>query len=158
MSETQDEIPPPPPPPATQQTPTQQTPHTVSTIKLPILKKGEYDIWAMKMEHYLAHTDYPIWEVIQNGNGPVSVTTDTTTNPSQISKVVQMVLTGGRVLARVLTVIVTRKSICMKCWSRTSVFRSHRIKAHQSQHEWFQLFVWHVCCKSRMLSSWVHSQ
>ncbi|GJS25781.1 putative ribonuclease H-like domain-containing protein [Tanacetum coccineum] len=46
-------------------------------IKLPILKMGEYDIWAMKMEHYLAHTDYPIWEVIQNGNGPVSITTDT---------------------------------------------------------------------------------
>ncbi|GJW96655.1 putative ribonuclease H-like domain-containing protein [Tanacetum coccineum] len=32
----------------------------------------------MKIEHYLAHTDYPIWEVIQNGNGPVSVTLDTT--------------------------------------------------------------------------------
>ncbi|GKA45369.1 ribonuclease H-like domain-containing protein [Tanacetum coccineum] len=78
MSGTQDENPPPPPPqPTQQQTPTQQTPHTVSTIKLPILKKGEYDIWAMKLEHYLAHTDYPIWEVIQNGNGPVSVTTDT---------------------------------------------------------------------------------
>ncbi|GJZ17909.1 hypothetical protein Tco_0554032 [Tanacetum coccineum] len=75
MSGSQDDIPPPPPPPS--QTPTQQTPHTVSTIKLPILKKGEYDIWAMKMEHYLAHTDYPIWEVIQNGNGPVSITTDT---------------------------------------------------------------------------------
>ncbi|GJX36807.1 hypothetical protein Tco_0248364 [Tanacetum coccineum] len=29
------------------------------------------------MKHYLAHTDYPIWEVIQNGNGPVSITTDT---------------------------------------------------------------------------------
>ncbi|GJY56964.1 putative ribonuclease H-like domain-containing protein [Tanacetum coccineum] len=72
-----DDIPPPPPPPPPSQTPTQQTPHTVSTIKLPILKKGEYDIWAMKMEHYLAHTDYPIWEVIQNGNGPVSITTDT---------------------------------------------------------------------------------
>ncbi|GJX45745.1 hypothetical protein Tco_0262421 [Tanacetum coccineum] len=57
--------------------PTQQAPHTVSTIKLPILKKGEYDIWAMKMEHYLAHTDYPVWEVIQNGNGPVSISTDT---------------------------------------------------------------------------------
>ncbi|GKE50436.1 hypothetical protein Tco_1481694, partial [Tanacetum coccineum] len=69
-----DEIPPPPPPP---QTPTQQAPYTVSTIKLPILKKGEYDIWAMKMEHYLSHTDYPIWEVIQKGNGPVSVSTDT---------------------------------------------------------------------------------
>ncbi|GKD47358.1 ribonuclease H-like domain-containing protein, partial [Tanacetum coccineum] len=62
---------------STSQTPTQQTPHTVSTIKLPILKKGEYDIWAMKMEHYLAHTDNPISEVIQNGNGPVLITTDT---------------------------------------------------------------------------------
>ncbi|GJY05184.1 ribonuclease H-like domain-containing protein [Tanacetum coccineum] len=31
----------------------------------------------MKMKHYLAHTDYPIWEVIQNGNAPVSITIDT---------------------------------------------------------------------------------
>ncbi|GKD11305.1 putative ribonuclease H-like domain-containing protein, partial [Tanacetum coccineum] len=49
----------------------------MSTIKLSILKKGEYDIWAMKMEHYLGHIDYPIWEVIQKGNGPVQVSTDT---------------------------------------------------------------------------------
>ncbi|GKB22414.1 hypothetical protein Tco_0861815, partial [Tanacetum coccineum] len=56
---------------------TQQAPHTLSTIKLPILKKGEYDIWAMKMEHYLGHTDYPIWEVIQKGNGPLQVSIDT---------------------------------------------------------------------------------
>ncbi|GKB84913.1 hypothetical protein Tco_0957185 [Tanacetum coccineum] len=75
MAGSDDDIPPPPPPQT--QTPTQQAPHTVSTIKLPILKKGEYDIWAMKMKHYLAHTDYPIWEVIQRGNGPVSVLTDT---------------------------------------------------------------------------------
>nr|GEW22175.1 hypothetical protein [Tanacetum cinerariifolium] len=32
---------------------------------------------AMKMEHYLSHTEYQIWQVIQNGNGLVSVTTDT---------------------------------------------------------------------------------
>ncbi|GJS38823.1 hypothetical protein Tco_0563866 [Tanacetum coccineum] len=64
--EFHDDNPPPPPPPVT---PTQQAPHTLSTIKLPILKKGEYDIWAMKLEHYLGHTDYPIWEIIQNGNG-----------------------------------------------------------------------------------------
>nr|GFB90040.1 ribonuclease H-like domain-containing protein [Tanacetum cinerariifolium] len=38
--------------------PTQKIPHTVS-------------------EHYLSHTDYLIWQVIQNENGPVSVTTDT---------------------------------------------------------------------------------
>nr|GEY17719.1 ribonuclease H-like domain-containing protein [Tanacetum cinerariifolium] len=57
--------------------PIRQIPHTVSSIKLHILKKGEYDIWAIKMEHYLSHTDYLIWQVIQNGNGPVFVTTDT---------------------------------------------------------------------------------
>ncbi|GKD58603.1 hypothetical protein Tco_1296112 [Tanacetum coccineum] len=73
MAGSDDENPPPPPP----QTPTQQAPHTLSTIKLLILKKGEYDIWAMKMEHSLSHTDYPIWEVIQKGNGPLSVSTDT---------------------------------------------------------------------------------
>ncbi|GKB33470.1 ribonuclease H-like domain-containing protein [Tanacetum coccineum] len=77
MAGSDDEIPPPPSLPPQTQTPTQQAPHTVSTIKLLILKKGEYDIWAMKMEDYLAHTDYPIWEVIQRGNGPVSVSTDT---------------------------------------------------------------------------------
>ncbi|GJX99667.1 hypothetical protein Tco_0356686 [Tanacetum coccineum] len=76
MAESEDDIPPLPPPPPSQ-TSTQQTPNTVSTIKLPILKMGEYDIWAMKMEHYLAYTDYPIWEVIQRGNSPVSVSTDT---------------------------------------------------------------------------------
>ncbi|GJR06107.1 putative ribonuclease H-like domain-containing protein [Tanacetum coccineum] len=63
MSGTQDEnLPPPPPQPTQQQTPT-QTPHTVSTIKLPILKKGGYVIWAMKIEPYLALTDDPIWEM-----------------------------------------------------------------------------------------------
>nr|GEW00306.1 ribonuclease H-like domain-containing protein [Tanacetum cinerariifolium] len=31
----------------------------------------------MKIEHYLGHTDYPIWEVIQKGNGHVQVSTDT---------------------------------------------------------------------------------
>ncbi|GKD79042.1 hypothetical protein Tco_1341663 [Tanacetum coccineum] len=77
MSEQMMENSPHHPPTEKQQIPTKQTPQTVSTIKLPILKKGEYDIWAMKIEHYLAHTDYPIWEVIQNRNGPVSVTTDT---------------------------------------------------------------------------------
>ncbi|GJR70935.1 putative ribonuclease H-like domain-containing protein [Tanacetum coccineum] len=67
----------PPPPPPSPQTPSQQAPHTLSTIKLPILKKGEYDIWAMKMEHYLSHTEYPIWEVIPKGNGLVQVSKDT---------------------------------------------------------------------------------
>ncbi|GJV67184.1 hypothetical protein Tco_1482693 [Tanacetum coccineum] len=41
---------------------------TISNIKLPILKKEEYDIWAMEMEHYLEYIDNDAWKVIQNGN------------------------------------------------------------------------------------------
>ena len=41
---------------------------TISNIKLPILKKEEYDIWAMEMEHYLEYIDNYVWKVIQNGN------------------------------------------------------------------------------------------
>nr|GEW11943.1 ribonuclease H-like domain-containing protein [Tanacetum cinerariifolium] len=57
--------------------PTPQASYTLSTIKLHILKKDKCDIWAMKMEHYLEHTYYPIWEFIQKGNGHVQVSTDT---------------------------------------------------------------------------------
>ncbi|GJX12361.1 ribonuclease H-like domain-containing protein [Tanacetum coccineum] len=41
---------------------------TISNIKLPILKKEEYDIWAMEMEHYLSYVDNEVWKVIQYGN------------------------------------------------------------------------------------------
>ncbi|GJZ32881.1 putative ribonuclease H-like domain-containing protein [Tanacetum coccineum] len=36
---------------------------TISNIKLPILKKEEYDIWAMEMEHYLEYIDNDVWKV-----------------------------------------------------------------------------------------------
>ncbi|GJT50008.1 putative ribonuclease H-like domain-containing protein [Tanacetum coccineum] len=52
MAGSDDEIPPPPPPP---QTSTQQAPHTVSTIKLPILKEGEFggNDESKKMQKYI---------------------------------------------------------------------------------------------------------
>ncbi|GKC50817.1 hypothetical protein Tco_1073562, partial [Tanacetum coccineum] len=34
----------------------------ISNIKLPILKKEEYDIWAMEMEHYLEYIDNDVWK------------------------------------------------------------------------------------------------
>ncbi|GJU70974.1 hypothetical protein Tco_1262379 [Tanacetum coccineum] len=49
---------------------------TVTTSSC-LISKGEIDIWAMEEGTYYAHTTNPIWEVIQNRNGPVSVTTDT---------------------------------------------------------------------------------
>ncbi|GJT96316.1 hypothetical protein Tco_1091834 [Tanacetum coccineum] len=35
---------------------------TISNIKLLILKKEEYDIWAMEMEHYLEYIDNDVWK------------------------------------------------------------------------------------------------
>nr|GEY16449.1 hypothetical protein [Tanacetum cinerariifolium] len=45
-----------------------EAPQMVSSMKLPILKKGEYILWTIKMEQYLAHTNYALWEVILNGH------------------------------------------------------------------------------------------
>ncbi|GKA74245.1 hypothetical protein Tco_0780547 [Tanacetum coccineum] len=39
---------------------------TTQTIKLPILQPGEYDLWKMRMEHYLQCIDYTLWEIIEN--------------------------------------------------------------------------------------------
>ncbi|GJY28228.1 hypothetical protein Tco_0403995 [Tanacetum coccineum] len=61
--------------PATQIAPV-ESPQMVSIVKLPILKKGEYTLWSMRMEQYLTNTDYSLWQVILNGDGPIQVTTD----------------------------------------------------------------------------------
>ncbi|GJU09135.1 hypothetical protein Tco_1125565 [Tanacetum coccineum] len=47
-----------------------ETTQIVSALKLPILKTGDYDLWSMRMEQYLTHTDYALWEVIVNGDAP----------------------------------------------------------------------------------------
>ncbi|GJX52642.1 hypothetical protein Tco_0281011 [Tanacetum coccineum] len=50
--------------------------NTLSQIsKLPLLKKEEYDIWAMEMEHYLEYIDNDVWKVIQNGNSKKRIST-----------------------------------------------------------------------------------
>ncbi|GJS17485.1 putative ribonuclease H-like domain-containing protein [Tanacetum coccineum] len=61
--------------PATQITPVESS-QMMSTVKLPILKKGEYTLWSMRMEQYLTNTDYSLWQMILNGDGPIQVTTD----------------------------------------------------------------------------------
>nr|GEV41132.1 ribonuclease H-like domain-containing protein [Tanacetum cinerariifolium] len=51
-------------------------PQMVSSVKLPILKKGEYTLWSMRMEQYLTNTDYGLWQVIMNGDEPIQTTRD----------------------------------------------------------------------------------
>nr|GEY24127.1 hypothetical protein [Tanacetum cinerariifolium]GFA21843.1 hypothetical protein [Tanacetum cinerariifolium] len=46
----------------------------VSSVKLLILKKGEYTLWSMRMEQYLTNTNYDLWQVIMNGDEPVLTT------------------------------------------------------------------------------------
>ncbi|GKA82974.1 ribonuclease H-like domain-containing protein [Tanacetum coccineum] len=54
-----------------------ETTQTVSALKLPILKTGDYDLWSMRIEQYLTHTDYALWEVIMNGDAPANASTST---------------------------------------------------------------------------------
>ncbi|GKA29990.1 ribonuclease H-like domain-containing protein [Tanacetum coccineum] len=61
--------------PATQIAPV-KSPQMVFTVKLLILKKGKYTLWSIRMEQYLTNTDYSLWQVILNGDGPIQVTTD----------------------------------------------------------------------------------
>ncbi|PWA82283.1 ribonuclease H-like domain-containing protein [Artemisia annua] len=41
---------------------------SITTVRIPIVKKGEYDLWSMKMRQYIAITDYALWDIIVNGN------------------------------------------------------------------------------------------
>nr|GEW65821.1 hypothetical protein [Tanacetum cinerariifolium] len=43
----------------------------ISSLKLPMLKTGDYNLRSMRMEQYLTHTDYALWEVIINGDSSV---------------------------------------------------------------------------------------
>ncbi|GJT29978.1 hypothetical protein Tco_0910253 [Tanacetum coccineum] len=61
--------------PAPQMAPV-ESPQMISTVKLPMLKKGEYTLWSMRMEQYLTNTYYGLWQVIMNGDEPVQTTKD----------------------------------------------------------------------------------
>ncbi|GKE01801.1 hypothetical protein Tco_1389784 [Tanacetum coccineum] len=41
-------------------------PLTITTMKILIIGKGEYDIWSMRMRQYICHTDHNLWDVIVN--------------------------------------------------------------------------------------------
>ncbi|GJU19852.1 hypothetical protein Tco_1153194 [Tanacetum coccineum] len=43
-------------------------PPTITAMKIPIIKKGEYDIWSMRMRQYICHTNHNLWDIIVNGD------------------------------------------------------------------------------------------
>ncbi|GKB08324.1 hypothetical protein Tco_0836608 [Tanacetum coccineum] len=56
-----------------------ETTQTNTTVKLPLLKQGEYEIWKLKIEQYFQVQDYALWDVIENGNS-FKLVARTTTN------------------------------------------------------------------------------
>ncbi|GKA10674.1 ribonuclease H-like domain-containing protein [Tanacetum coccineum] len=60
-------------------------PPTITAIKIPIIRKGECDIWSMRMRQYICHTDHNLWDVIVNGDleeEPVPTTGETPAPPA----------------------------------------------------------------------------
>ncbi|GJS07878.1 hypothetical protein Tco_0364674 [Tanacetum coccineum] len=43
-------------------------PPTITAMKIPIIKKGEYDIWIMRTRQYICHIDHSLWDIIVNGD------------------------------------------------------------------------------------------
>ncbi|GJY29378.1 ribonuclease H-like domain-containing protein [Tanacetum coccineum] len=41
---------------------------TITAMKIPIIKKGEYDIWSMRMRQCISHTNHNPWDIIVNGD------------------------------------------------------------------------------------------
>ncbi|GJU39708.1 ribonuclease H-like domain-containing protein [Tanacetum coccineum] len=55
-----------------------ETAQTNTTVKLHILKQGEYEMWKLIIEQYFQVQDYALWDVIKNGNSFESTATTTT--------------------------------------------------------------------------------
>ncbi|GJV37130.1 hypothetical protein Tco_1409607 [Tanacetum coccineum] len=69
-----------------------ETAQTNATIKLPILKQGEYEMWRLRIEQYFQVQDYALWDFIENSNSfkPTARTTSNAdgTSTSMISGLV----------------------------------------------------------------------
>ncbi|GKD00613.1 ribonuclease H-like domain-containing protein [Tanacetum coccineum] len=56
------------------------------TAKLPILKFGEYEMWAIRIKQYFQIQDYALWEVIENGDSWVLVSQTSQENVITVTK------------------------------------------------------------------------
>ncbi|GJR07574.1 hypothetical protein Tco_0790226 [Tanacetum coccineum] len=60
-------------------------PPTITAMKIPIIRKGEYDIWSMRKRQYICHTNHNLWDVIVNGDleeEPAPTTGETSAPPA----------------------------------------------------------------------------
>ncbi|GJR43643.1 hypothetical protein Tco_1311746 [Tanacetum coccineum] len=60
-------------------------PPTITAMKIPIIRKEEYNIWSIRMRQYICHTDHNLWDVIVNGDleeEPAPTTGETSAPPA----------------------------------------------------------------------------
>ncbi|GJV48837.1 putative ribonuclease H-like domain-containing protein [Tanacetum coccineum] len=55
---------------------------SITALRIPIIKKGEYDLWCMKMRQYIAITDHILWDIITNGDQATTEPTSSSGQPS----------------------------------------------------------------------------
>ncbi|GJT87498.1 hypothetical protein Tco_1069215, partial [Tanacetum coccineum] len=55
---------------------------SVTALRIPIIKKGEYDLWCMKMRQYIAITDHILWDIITNGDQATTEPASSSSQPS----------------------------------------------------------------------------
>ncbi|GJY28758.1 hypothetical protein Tco_0404525 [Tanacetum coccineum] len=55
---------------------------SVTALRIPIIKKGEYDLWCMKMRQYIAITDHILWDIITNGDQATTEPASSSGQPS----------------------------------------------------------------------------
>ncbi|GJR00204.1 hypothetical protein Tco_0523188 [Tanacetum coccineum] len=55
---------------------------SVTALRIPMIKKGEYDLWSMKMRQYIAITDHILCDIITNGD---QATTDPASSSGPVS-------------------------------------------------------------------------
>ncbi|GJW17410.1 putative ribonuclease H-like domain-containing protein [Tanacetum coccineum] len=55
---------------------------SVTALRIPMIKKGEYDLWSMKMRQYIAITDHILWDIITNGDQATTDPASSSAKPS----------------------------------------------------------------------------
>ncbi|GJX28100.1 ribonuclease H-like domain-containing protein [Tanacetum coccineum] len=83
---------------------------SVTALRIPIIKKGEYDLWCMKMRQYIAITDHILWDIITNGDQATTEPASSSGQPSasKTSIVVNARRNNEKALNILLSVILDR--------------------------------------------------
>ncbi|GKA25849.1 ribonuclease H-like domain-containing protein [Tanacetum coccineum] len=55
---------------------------SVTALRIPIIKKGEYDLWCMKMRQYITITDHILWDIITIGDQATTEPASSSGQPS----------------------------------------------------------------------------